>query len=860
MFRRVDHYPDGFVRLIGLILIFSALFITNLASNFVKMIRYFIALSLVCSQFLSGQILSPEAFLGYPIGTEYSRHHQMVEYFQHLASQSDWISFHEYGKTNERRSLNYAIITSPDNHARLEQIRQDNLKQIGKIPGDANPEYAIVWLSYNVHGNEASSMEAAMQTAYTLISTQSPWLKNTVVIIDPCVNPDGRDRYANWYNQVGTQPYNPLQSADEHNEPWPGGRPNHYLFDLNRDWAWAKQVESRQRLPLYHRWMPHVHVDFHEQGINEPYYFAPAAVPYHEVITDWQKEFQVQIGRNNAKYFDQEGWLYFTRQFFDLLYPSYGDTYPTYLGAIGMTYEQAGNGRAGLGILNDEGVELTLVDRVAHHTTTGLSTIEISSKNAVKLNREFKTYFTAPQALQNYILQGNPDKIRALMTLLDRHEIQYSFATASVIKGWDYKSQKNVQRNIAGALVVSTDQVQGAMVKVLFEADAALEDPLTYDITAWSLPYAFGLNCLVTDKTVVSNQNNPYGQSHVLPGRPSVIAGYVAPWGDVIDATFLTDLLKKGIRVRFSEKPLSFEGKAFPRGSLVITKGDNVRRKDFNQLVEATAADHHRVLSPLSSGFSDNGVDLGSTDIKLINPHRIAVLKGDGVSSLSYGTIWHFMEQELNYQFTPINTHDFSVSRLSEFDILVMPSGHYSDMWDKEQLNALNHWVRQGGKVIAIDQAVNVFVDREGFGLKSKRSETQEENNMVPYGDRERHSVKDLITGSIYKVHLDPSHPLAFGYSDTYFSLKQDDDAYLKLDRGYNVGYFQGAATSYSGFSGKDAQEKLNDSFVFGEVPNGQGSMVYLTDDVLFRSFWENGKMFFVNSLFMVDANVFVLD
>lgn len=822
--------------------------------------RTLIALALFCAPLLTGQIQTPDEFLGYPIGTQYSRHHQMVSYFEHLADKSNWVSFHQYGQTNERRSLNYAIITTPENRARLEEIRQNNLRQIGMMPGDANPEVAIVWLSYNVHGNEASSMEAAMQTAYELVHSQSSWLNNTVVIMDPCINPDGRDRYANWYNQVGTSPYNPLQAADEHNEPWPGGRPNHYLFDLNRDWAWAKQVESQQRLPLYHKWMPHVHVDFHEQGINEPYYFAPAAVPYHEVITDWQKEFQVQIGRNNAKYFDQEGWLYFTRQFFDLLYPSYGDTYPTYLGAIGMTYEQAGNGRAGLGILNDEGVELTLVDRVAHHTMTGLSTIEISSKNAAELNREFRSFFQTPERLQNYILQGNPDKIRALITLLDRHEIKYRFAQSGIVKGWDYTTQKSEQRNISGALVVSTDQPQGKMVRVLFEAEAALEDPLTYDITAWSLPYAFGLNCLVSDKPVNTTSNNPFKTNHTLPAEAQVTAAFVTPWYDVADARFLADLLKKGIRVRFSEKPLSFGGKKFPVGSLVITKGDNLKNKGFAQAVRTLAREHQRPITALRSGFSDNGVDLGSTDIKLINPQRIAVLKGDGVSSLSYGTIWHFMEQELHYPFTPLNTHDFSLSRLSQFDVLVMPSGSYSDMRDDKQLNTLNRWVRQGGKVIAIDQAVNVFVDKEGFGLKSKISENQEENNMVPYSDRERHSVKDLITGSIYKVHLDPSHPLAFGYSDTYFSLKHDDDAYLKLDRGYNVGYFQGVATSYSGFSGEDAKEKLNDSFVFGEVPTGQGSMVYLTDDVLFRSFWENGKMFFVNSLFMVDANVFVLD
>jgi hypothetical protein len=365
---------------------------------------------------------------------------------------------------------------------------------------------------------------------------------------------------------------------------------------------------------------------------------------------------------------------------------------------------------------------------------------------------------------------------------------------------------------------------------------------------------------LVNDKPLSTTTNNPYKGQYQLPLEPAVTAGFIAPWGDLADANFLTDLLKKGLRVRFSEKPLSFGGKKFPQGSLVITKGDNVKRKDFTQAVRQIAREHQRQLTALSSGFSDNGVDLGSTNIKLINPHRIAILKGDGVSSLSYGTIWHFMEQELEYPFTPINTANFSTNTLSQFDVLVMPSGYYSKMRSEQQLKDLNNWVRSGGKIIAIDQAVNVFADQDGFGLKSIIPETTEGPDMVPYGDRERHSVKDLITGSIYKVNLDKTHPLAFGYDGAYFSLKQDDDAYLKLDRGYNVGYFDGPAESYSGFSGKDAQEKLTDSFVFGEYPIGRGSMVYLTDDVLFRSFWENGKMFFVNSLFMVDANVFILD
>ena len=298
------------------------------------------------------------------------------------------------GETYERRPLYVTYLSSEENMKNLDAIRENNLKSTGVLAGESNTsDIAIVWLSYNVHGNEASSTEATMQTLYTLLTEKQDYLKNTVIIIDPCINPDGRDRYANWYNKTKSTPFDIDPQASEHSEPWPGGRANHYLFDLNRDWAWASQQESQARLKIYNKWMPHIHVDFHEQGINNPYYFAPAAEPYHELITDWQRDFQVQIGKNHAKYFDAKGWLYFTRESFDLLYPSYGDTYPTYMGAIGMTYEQAGHGRAGLGVLNDEGELLTLKDRITRHNTTGLSTVEVASNNAKKLNEEFVNYF-----------------------------------------------------------------------------------------------------------------------------------------------------------------------------------------------------------------------------------------------------------------------------------------------------------------------------------------------------------------------------------------------------------------------------------------------------------------------------------
>ena len=271
-----------------------------------------------------------------------------------------------------------------------------------------------------------------MKTIYDLVDPSNTktqaWLKNTVVIIDPCINPDGRDRYANFYNQYGNSPANSNGDSKEHHEPWPGGRANHYLFDLNRDWAWQTQTESQARLKLYNQWMPHVHVDFHEQSYRNPYYFAPAAEPLHEVITKWQREFETMIGKNNAKYFDQEGWLYFTKENFDLFYPSYGDSYPTFNGAIGMTYEQAGGGYGGLTVLTPEGDPLTLKDRLTHHYTTGLSTVEITSQNATRVVDEFAKYFqegmnNPASPYKTFVIKGdnNPDKIKTLTTWFDTH-------------------------------------------------------------------------------------------------------------------------------------------------------------------------------------------------------------------------------------------------------------------------------------------------------------------------------------------------------------------------------------------------------------------------------------------------------
>lgn len=825
---------------------------------------YSLFVTLFLTSLLTAQVQSPAEFLGYEIGTQFSRHADVVRYFEHVAANSDLVTYQEYGKTNERRPLTYAVITTAANHSNLENIRKANLVQTGISTENvqAKADKAIVWLSYNVHGNEASSTEASMVTLYELITTKKDWLENTVVIMDPCINPDGRDRYANWFNQVASTPYDPLQAAAEHDEPWPGGRPNHYLFDLNRDWAWASQVESQQRLKVYNKWMPHVHVDFHEQGINNPYYFAPAAEPFHEIISDWQRDFQTQIGANHARYFDEEGWLFFTRERFDLLYPSYGDTYPTFMGAIGMTYEQAGHGRAGLGINTDEGYELTLVDRVAHHKTTGLSTVEISSKNAAKLNTEFKDYFnTSGLKYKSYVLSGNPDNLNELANLLDKHEIKYGFTGKGKATGFNYATNAQGSMNYDMAMVVSTNQPKGKMVKALLEPDAKLSTPLTYDITAWSLPHAYGLNAVASTSLVAANERLPFELNQPIINTDA--AGYIAKWNSMDDAQFLASLLKAGIKVRFTEKPFVNSGKTFDRGSLVITKSDNKNKADYGTIMRQLAMEHNVAITETNTSFSKSGPDFGSPDMKLINPPKIALLKGDGTSSLSYGATWYFFEQTLGYPATSIDTDNLGRVSLDQFDVLVMPSGWYGSVLNESTLDKVKDFVRGGGKVIALANAVGSFAGKSGFSLKRNDSpsgdDDKKDDNLTPYAERENASTTNFITGSIFKTKVDTTHPMAFGYPDTYYSLKLGSNSYAHLDRGYNVAWIPEEVTNVAGFAGDSAKAKLSNSLIFGEERIGRGSVIYMVDDPLFRAFWHNGKLFFTNAIFFANNNRFRL-
>lgn len=808
-------------------------------------------------------ILSPSVFLGYKLGEKFTPHYRVIEYFKYVSSVSKNVKLQSYGKTYEGRPLLVAFVSSNQHISNLEHIRSNNLRLSGMNNGQVSgSQPAIIWLSYNVHGNEAVATETSMQTIFDLInpdtSRTKTWLENTVVVIDPCVNPDGRERYVNFYSSVNNIIADPTPFSREHLEPWPGGRSNHYYFDLNRDWAWQTQVETQQRMALYNQWLPQIHVDFHEQGINEPYYFAPAAEPFHEDITKWQREFQTVIGKNNARYFDDRDWLYFTKERFDLLYPSYGDTYPTYNGAIGMTYEQGGSGKAGLSVLTDVGDTLTLKDRIEHHNTSGLSTIEITSAHADKVVSEFKKYFAKSKSnpsgpYKTYVVKAdNSGRLKNLAILLKRNGIEYGFGSAESARGFNYLTGKTEGFRIEKSdMIISAYQPKSVLVKVLFEPETFVSDSVTYDITAWALPYAYGLNAYASKEKISSVSTIPPDQ----PRASSIVqkpVAFIANWGSVADVKFLSELLKHNIRVRYSEVPLEISGKHFNSGSLIITRTNNEKLTgDFEKVLTALAQKSEVIIQPVTSGFIEKGVDLGSDKIRFIKKPRVALVGGEE-TSLAFGEVWHFFEQEINYPLSIIRAQDIKRINLNDINVLIYPDGNYEDIFGEK----IQNWIQNGAKLIALESVVAQLSGKKGFSLTSK-DEAKIDNSKNPYtnlrkyGNRERESLQNAIPGAIYKVNLDNTHPLGFGFSDYYYTLKMDNKIYNYLDTGWNVGVLK-KDNYVTGFVGNRAKKALVDGMLFGVQEMGNGSVVYLTEDPLFRGFWESGKLLFSNAVFMV--------
>ncbi|CAG4993601.1 hypothetical protein DYBT9275_01198 [Dyadobacter sp. CECT 9275] len=809
------------------------------------------------------QQLTPDQFLGYAMGTRFTYHHQIIEYFKYTAGQySDRVKIIQYGTTQEGRPLMAAFISSPENIARLENIRTNHLKSIRLQPGNPDaPTPPIVWLSYNIHGNEAVSAHTSMKVLYELLNPSNKLtqeiIKNTVIIIDPCSNPDGYERYISWYNRSQNATPDLTPFALEHDEPWPGGRYNHYLFDLNRDWAWQTQLETKARIELYNQWMPHLHADFHEMTSNASYYFPPAAKPLHKDITAWQRQFNERIGEYCRKYFDENNWTYFTRNDYDLFYPSYGDTWPTYNGAIGMTFEQGGGGKAGLGIeRKNENDTLTLATRIAHHYATSMATLEAIYSSKEKVVSEFIKFHENAASnptgnYKTYVVKtaGNTGRIRAFAEYLGRQGFTYGTAGKDFsAKGTNLTAATEETIKIeSNDLVISAFQPKSNLLRILFEPKPVLEDSITYDITSWGLAYLFGLKAYGIKEKITPISFQPSELKNKVPANPPY--AYLARWSEVEDAVFLSALLKKKILVRSSNVPFEMDKQHFEAGTLIITKKGNEQIK-LDEIVTSLADKHHIRLIPVSTGFVTHGPDFGNNDVVSLKQPKIVALAGDDISPTALGEVWHYFEQQIGYPLTLVNAERLSALPLHEVDVLILPDGRYAKIIGDRMIDALQEWVRNGGKIVALERATDLFLNKPGFGLTKKSAERRKETDVLKkFGNQEREEAGDSSPGSMYQITFDNTHPISFGCSKEYFTLVREAYERDYLKEGWNVGYL--LDNNYkAGFVGIKMAPKLKNTLMIGVQPMGLGEVVYLMDNPLFRGMLYNGKVLFSNIIF----------
>ena len=815
------------------------------------------------------QVQSPSEFLP-NYGKQITYYHQVESYFKQLTEKSTLIKHQKYGVTPEQRDLNVFFISTPENLANLEQIRNNNLAAIGlsKNGNQMIGDKLIVWLSFNVHGNEFAGTESAMTVAYELVNPKNPetkkWLENTIVILDPCINPDGYSRYGNWLREISGKKTHPGLYDREHMEVWPGGRYNHNVFDLNRDWAWQTQPESQQRVALYNQWMPQVHTDVHEMGYESPYFFPPSAEPIHEFIEKYQKDFHNVLGKNMSQKFDAQNWMYNTSERFDLFYPSYGDTYPAYNGAVGMTLEQGGIG-AGRAVTMSNGNIVTIQDRLTHHATAVLTVVESASAQADVLLKGFRGFMnnsrkTVKGNYKMYVMKNN-QKLIQLADLLKKNNIEFSYADATVkASGYNYSTKSDKGFTIEpNDLIVKVDQPKAVFTQVLFEPNQKLNDSLSYDITAWALPLAYGVEGYAVKNSLGFKTKATIELTEKTV--PQKVYAFHIPWNNRISAQVLSVLHQNDIKVRSAMNKAIFGDVIVEPGGLLVTKADNPKVADF----EKTISDLIKIKTDynyINTGFSSNAKDVGSENFNLLKAPKVVLLSGKGVSSTEFGAAWFYMQETINYPVSVVEVNSFNRLKLMDYNTLILADGDYT--FSEEQQNKIGDWIKNGGKVIAMNGALSLFDGKDGYALspfandddklsaeKAKDSVALKER-FLDFHATERREISKSIPGAIIENVLNKTHPLSFGLGDKYFSLKTDSNHYSLLKNAVNVAYVPKDYKSY-GFIGSQVKKKLNNTVSFAVERKGDGTIVYMVDNPLFRGFWENGIVLFNNALFLLN-------
>jgi hypothetical protein len=829
------------------------------------------ALLLSVSAAVAQQVPTPDEFLGYTLGTQFTPHHRILDYFDELDRRSELVSVERFGQTYEGRPLAIAVITSAKNRAQLEQIRRDVgtlARGEGNVDEIARRTPAIVWLAFGVHGNESSSAEAAMAVASTLLRDEQRLLDDMIVVIDPLQNPDGRERYIEWYRRTrGMQP-NPAVESFEHSEPWPGGRYNHYMIDMNRDWAWQSQRETQARVALYQQWNPQVLVDFHEMGSQSTYFFPPDAKPINANLPRDVEKWLETFGRANADAFTKQSWPFFVAELFDLFYPAYGDSWPALRGAVGMTYEVAGGGRGGVTVEREDGSLLTLADRILRHYTTGMTTLRTAALNHEELLRYTYTAARTPMETGKNVfllLPGSPN-FGKLVDLLQRQGVRVDMLTAGTsLRATRIDREVTESRTFpAGTAVITTRQPLGALVQALLERNASFskgfleeqrekaladESDDFYDISAWSLPLAMNVEGYVTTAPVTGTAQ--YRPLTATPFRTAAY-GYLIDGYDPNLYRFAGRLLAAKLRFSVSTSDVPVGDITHARGSLVILKGGNVA--DLDAQLETLARETGVTVIPLQSGWT-GGVGFGSERIRLVRNPKIALVGGNGTSATSYGMLWHTLDVDTPIPHTILPAESLRNADLSRYEVLLFPDGSYADRLGRSGVDRVKAWVSGGGTIVAVGGANAFLREKDVEVSKLKPWEAPKKKEGAADADDAAQTSESRYTdfripGAAFRTSMNDRSFLTFGVQSSPTVLIEGSSAFQPATKHIdNIVTIDAKDPLVSGVAWPESLERLKGAPFLVRETFGRGQVITFADEPHFRLFWRGTLPLLLNAV-----------
>ncbi|NKI26251.1 zinc carboxypeptidase [Arenibacter sp. 6A1] len=799
-------------------------------------------------------IPTPKDIIGHEVGEWHVTHDKLLFYMQALAKASDRITLENRGTTFEGRPLVLATVTSPSNHKNIDIIRKEHLDLTENFnkKHDVNTMPIVVYQGFSIHGNEPSGSNAALAYAYYLAAAQGPemeaMLADMVILLDPSFNPDGLQRFAYWANSNKSKNLVSDPNDREFHEVWPGGRTNHYWFDMNRDWLPVQLPESRARIASFHKWMPNILTDHHEMGTNSTFFFQPG-VPgrVHPLTPKLNQELTREIGTYHAKALDNIGSLYYSEENFDDYFYGKGSTFPDINGSIGILFEQ-GSSRGHL--QESENGLLSFPFTIRNQFTTALSTIEAAKNMRPKIlayQRDF--YQTAKEEAEKnktkaLIFGDTKDAAKTwhLAEILHRHKIKFHALDKDVtLGGKAYKKESS--------FVIPTQQKNYRLVQAMFEKRTQFTDSLFYDISAWTFPLAFNV-----DYTEVPSMNYAGEEITELTPLTTTIEkesnyAYLFEWHEYYTPKALNSILNMGIRAKVAKQPFFVEGKQYDYGSIMIpVQNQRFDSKELYAVLKKISNDSKVNMVAVQTGLT-KGIDLGSNEFEPLKKQEIAMIVGSGITSYDAGEIWHLLDQRYDIKLTKLDTEYFNRIDLAKYTAIILPNGSRGHGLDKNGNEKLKQWVQNGGVLIGYRNATEWLSKNEFIKLTFKKDTLVAKN--ISFGQKKDFLGAQITGGAIFETSLDRSHPINFGYQKEQLPIFRNTNIYIEADKeSFNNPIKYTNTPLLSGYISEENLALIKNSVPFQVQRMGKGRVIVFTDNTNFRGFWYGTNKLLMNAIF----------